>query len=87
MTVRIEDFMEQADKELLEVSGDKLKKRMQQKDEEIFLVIDRASVSDEKDDISRLMDSAETAFYEGDGACRLVFLPSTTDSPPPAAER
>ncbi len=74
--VRIEDFMEQADKELLEVSGDKLRKRMQQKDEEIFLVIDRASVSDEKDDISRLMDSAETAFYEGDGACRLVFLPS-----------
>ena len=74
--VRIEDFMEQADKDLLEVSGDKLKKRMQQKDEEIFLVIDRASVSDEKDDISRLMDSAETAFYEGDGACRLVFLPS-----------
>ena len=62
--------MEQADKELLEVSGDKLRKRMQQKDEEIFLVIDRASVSDEKDDISRLMDSAETAFYEGDGACR-----------------
>lgn len=74
--VRIEDFMEQADKDLLEVSGDKLRKRMQQKDEEIFLVIDRASVSDEKDDISRLMDSAETAFYEGDGACRLVFLPS-----------
>ena len=62
--VRIEDFMEQADKELLEVSGDKLRKRMQQKDEEIFLVIDRASVSDEKDDISRLMDSAETASYE-----------------------
>ena len=31
--VRIEDFMEQADKELLEVSGDKLRKRMQQKDE------------------------------------------------------
>ena len=43
---------------------------------EIYLVIDRSSVSEEKDDISRLMDSAETAFYEGDGACRLVFLPS-----------
>lgn len=35
--VRIEDFMEQADKDLLEVSGDKLRKRMQEKDEEIFL--------------------------------------------------
>ena len=46
------------------------------KPEDIFLVIDRASVSDEKDDISRLIDSAETAFYEGDGACRLLFLPS-----------
>ena len=46
------------------------------KPEDIFLVIDRASVSNEKDDISRLIDSAETAFYEGDGACRLLFLPS-----------
>ncbi len=43
---------------------------------DIYLVIDRSSVSDEKDDISRLLDSAETAFYEGDGACRLIFLPS-----------
>ncbi len=42
----------------------------------LFLVVDRASVSDEKDDIARLVDSAETAFYEGDGACRLLFLPS-----------
>lgn len=33
------------------------------------------SVSHEKGDISRLSDSCETAFYEGDGACRLVFLP------------
>ena len=42
----------------------------------LFLVVDRASVSDDKDDIARLVDSAETAFYEGDGACRLLFLPS-----------
>ena len=74
--VRIEDFLETADKDLLESSGAALKEKMQQMDEEIFLVIDRASVSNEKDDISRLMDSAETAFYEGDGACRLLFLPS-----------
>ena len=74
--VRIEDFLEQADKDLLEASGDQLKEMMQQKGEDIYLVIDRSSVSEEKDDISRLMDSAETAFYEGDGACRLVFLPS-----------
>ena len=43
---------------------------------DIYLVIDRSSVSEEKSDISRLIDSAETAFYEGDGACRLLFLPS-----------
>lgn len=43
---------------------------------DIFLVIDRSSVSEEKSDISRLTDSTETAFYEGDGSCRLLFLPS-----------
>ncbi len=41
-----------------------------------YLVIDRMSVSHEKDSIARLTDSLETALYEGDGACRLVFLPS-----------
>lgn len=46
------------------------------KADDIYLVVDRLSVSDEKDEIARLIDSAETAMYEGDGACRLVFLPS-----------
>lgn len=40
------------------------------------LLIDRLSVSDEKDNISRLVDSAETAFYEGHGQMALHFLPS-----------
>ncbi len=44
--------------------------------EEIYLLIDRMSVSTSKDAISRLIDSAETAFYEGDGRCRIVFFPS-----------
>ena len=85
--VRIEDFLEKANademlssgisyKDLLEASGEILKEMMTQNNENIYLVIDRSSVSDEKDDISRLMDSTETAFYEGDGACRLLFLPS-----------
>lgn len=39
----------------------------------VFLLIDRLSVSREKDAISRLTDSAETAMYEGDGACLLRF--------------
>ena len=42
----------------------------------LYLVIDRLSVDDAKDVISRLVDSAETAFYEGHGECRLMFLPS-----------
>ena len=58
---RIEDFLDKAE----DISTN-----------DIFLVIDRSSVSDEKDDVSRLIDSAETAFYEGDGACHLLFLPS-----------
>ena len=62
--VRIDDFL--ADKEALEKA----------KIDEIFLLIDRLSVDDAKDVISRLIDSAETAFYEGRGECRLVFFPS-----------
>ena len=42
----------------------------------LYLVIDRLSVDDAKDVISRLVDSAETAFYEGNGECRLMFMPS-----------
>ena len=42
----------------------------------LYLVIDRMSVSHEKDAIARVVDSSETALYEGRGACRLVFLPS-----------
>ena len=44
--------------------------------EEVFLLIDRLSVDDAKDVVSRTIDSAETALYEGDGECRLMFLPS-----------
>ncbi len=42
----------------------------------IYLVIDRLSIDDTKDSISRLIDSAETAFYEGDGELRLMVYPS-----------
>ena len=74
--IRIEDFLESADKELLEASGDDLKKIIEQQGKENYLVIDRASVSDEKDDISRLIDSAETAFFEGNNELLLkAWLP------------
>lgn len=61
---RIEDFI--ADKETLTKA----------KASDIYILIDRMSVSYENDSISRLTDSIETAFYEGDGVCRLVFFPS-----------
>ncbi|MCH4147236.1 MAG: excinuclease ABC subunit UvrA [Prevotella sp.] len=63
--MRIDDFQES-----------KNAKDKEQTADDIFLVIDRMSVSDEKDQIARLIDSAETAMYEGDGMCRLLFLPS-----------
>lgn len=63
--VRIDDFL--ANPSPLPLEG---------KGEALFLVVDRLSVDDAKDVISRLVDSAETAFYEGHGECRLMFLPS-----------
>ncbi len=39
----------------------------------VFLLVDRMTASHEKDAISRLVDSAETAMYEGDGTCLLRF--------------
>lgn len=39
----------------------------------LFLIIDRMTVSSEKNTISRLTDSAETAFFEGGGECILKF--------------
>lgn len=62
--VRIDDFM--GDQQALATTPVR----------EIYLLIDRLSVDSSKDTISRLIDSAETALYEGDGECRLTFLPS-----------
>ena len=62
--VRIDDYLEKLDKlENLESQA-------------LYLVIDRLSVDNAKDAISRLVDSAETAFYEGHGELRLMFQPS-----------
>lgn len=43
---------------------------------ELNLVIDRLSVDDSKETVSRLIDSTETAFYEGGGTCMLRFYPA-----------
>ena len=42
----------------------------------IYLVIDRLSSANNKEIISRLVDSAETAFFEGHGEMRLMVLPA-----------
>lgn len=44
--------------------------------EDAYILIDRLSVDNAPDTISRINDSVETAFFEGDGSCRLVFVPS-----------
>ena len=61
---RIEDYLEEEESQIINLKS------------QIYLVIDRLSVDDAKDSISRLIDSAETAFYEGGGELRLMFLPS-----------
>lgn len=43
---------------------------------DVYLLIDRMSVNLSKDSISRLTDSVETAFYEGNNICKVIFLPS-----------
>ncbi len=63
--VRIDDYLSE--------HQDQLDK---QSHTDIYLVIDRLTVDNEKDAISRLVDSAETAFYEGRGELRLMFQPS-----------
>ena len=61
--VRIEDYLEGVPAKKMDTSGESL-------------TIDRLTVSQSKDVISRLVDSAETAFYEGNGECVLKFVPS-----------
>ena len=63
--VRIEDFLIQ-----LQQENDTEKKY------NIYLLIDRMTVDNSQATISRLTDSAETAMYEGDGACMLRFYSS-----------
>ena len=64
--LRIDDYMERlsATEGKPTASGD------------LFLVIDRLSIDDSKDAIARLVDSSETAFYEGKGSMRLLVYPS-----------
>ncbi|MDO4194941.1 MAG: excinuclease ABC subunit UvrA [Prevotellaceae bacterium] len=62
--VRIDDFIE-SNGNLEEINP-----------EDISIVIDRLSVCDDKETISRLLDTTETAFFEGHGLCTLLFTDS-----------
>ena len=63
--VRIEDFLMQLQQE-----------NEPEKKYNIYLLIDRMTVDNSQATISRLTDSAETAMYEGNGACMLRFYSS-----------
>ena len=43
---------------------------------QLYLVIDRLSSANDRDTIARLVDSCETAFYEGHGEAVLQFVPN-----------
>lgn len=48
------------------------------KKDKLFLLIDRLTASSAKEASMRLLDSAETAFYEGNGCCMMKFLDEET---------
>ena len=62
--VRIEDYLQQ-----MQQAEGKLPQN-------VFLIIDRMTVDNSKETISRLTDSIETAMFEGDGNCLLRFYSS-----------
>ena len=41
----------------------------------LFLLIDRMAADDTPETISRLIDSCETAFFEGEGYCSMLIMP------------
>ena len=72
---RIDDYLSTLNSQRLRV-GEQSSGILSTPNSQLYLVIDRLSVDDAKDVVSRLIDSTETAFYEGNGECRLMFLPS-----------
>ena len=50
--------------------------RFEMDGDDILLVVDRLSVAHDKDSLSRLTDSVETAFYEGGGEMLIKVMPS-----------
>lgn len=59
----------------IEVNGnmERIEEYTPQETDTLYLLVDRMATGSDKDNISRLVDSAETAMYEGDGICMLRF--------------
>ncbi len=66
----------------LEVNGKmvRIDEYVPQPGDTIYRLIDRMSVDSAKDAVSRLVDSAETAMYEGNGTCLLRFYTGDEES-------
>ena len=58
------------------VSGEviRIEEYKPKKKEKPYLLIDRLTASSAQETVTRLLDSAETAFYEGHGACAMKFM-------------
>ena len=58
------------------VSGEviRIEEYKPKKKETPYLLIDRLTASSAQETVTRLLDSAETAFYEGHGACAMKFM-------------
>lgn len=68
--IRIEDFLTRKDERLESPTEDL------DADTPLWLLIDRGVADASKDALTRLTDSVETAFYEGDGVCLVRIYPS-----------
>lgn len=70
--IRIEDFLDQTKA----ADGVSEMDFNADADEPMYLLIDRLSVDNSQETASHIMDSLETAFFEGNGACRVLILPA-----------
>lgn len=71
--IQIDEFLERTDDKLDSISRQTTYATLA---ERIYLLVDRMTCDDSKDTISRLTDSAETAFYIGHGECRMTIMPA-----------
>jgi len=80
--MRIEDFIDECKTATApaKASDDDSDKNGAKAVEGIYLIIDRMSCSKERSTVNRLLDSAETALYEGDGSCLMRFINSDGSS-------